>query len=309
MKKGWIFLLGLLIVLVLAYGGVSWHFSNQLLYPPLMSDSELAAEYGFLELRDVGLEGDVVTVTSLDEDALSLSGWWIDAGGDSAFVLVHGRNSNKKALVRYAPIFVDRGISVLLLDLRGHGDSDFGYATFGDRERYDVMGAAAWLAEKGYDSTAHVGIMGISMGGTASILAAMELTADDPDAVDALIFDSILADVPASIVFNAEKAVGGAVPVLLPGALLVTKLRSGADFQAGNPMAHAADMTVPALFIMHTTDDMVPVEDQERLFETYCGPKEEITFEGLGHHRGHQEMKDEYEAAVEEFLTETGFMQ
>jgi dipeptidyl aminopeptidase/acylaminoacyl peptidase len=308
MKKWWI-LLCVLAVLVLVYGGISWYFSNQLLYPPLMNEDALVAEYDFLNPGDVGLEAEEVTVVSADENALSLSGWWIDAGGDAAFILVHGRNSNRKALVRYAPIFVDRGISVLLLDLRGHGDSDFGYATFGDRERYDVMGAAAWLADAGYDSTAHVGIMGISMGGAASILAAMELTADDPDAVDALIFDSVLADVPASIVFNSEKAVGGAAPILLPGALFVTKLRSGADFEAGNPMAHAADMTVPALFIMHTADDMVPVEDQQRLFETYGGPKEEITFEGLGHHRGHQEKKVEYETAVDEFLTETGFMQ
>ena len=307
MKKWWI-LLCLVAVLILGYGGISWYFSNQLLYPPLMDEGELAAEYGFLEPGDVGLEADAVTVTSVDEEALSLSGFWIDAGGDAAFVLVHGRNSNKKALVRYAPMFVDRGVSVLLMDLRGHGDSDFGYATFGDRERYDVMGAVAWLNDAGYDSDSHIGIMGISMGGAASILAAMELTADDPGAVDALIFDSILADVPASIVVNAEKAVGGAVPVLLPGALCVTRLRSGADFEAGNPMAHAADMTVPALFIMHTADDMVPIEDQERLFEAYGGPKEEITFEGLGHHRGHQEKTDEYETAVDGFLAETGFI-
>lgn len=307
MKKWWIFLC-VVTVLVLAYGGVSWYFSNQLLYPPLMNEDELAAEYEILEPGDVGLEADAVTVTSADEDALTLSCWWIDAGGDNAFVMVHGRNSNKKALVRFAPMFVDHGISVLLLELRGHGDSDFGYATFGDKERYDVMGAVAWLDEQGYNSERKVGIFGISMGGAASFLAAMELTADDPAAVDALIFDSTLADVPASIVYNAEKAVGGAVPVLLPGALCVTRLRSGADFEAGNPMAHAPDMTVPALFIMHTADDMVSFEDQERLFEAYGGPKEEIVFEGLGHHRGHQERADEYEAAVEGFLTETGFI-
>ena len=172
MKKWWIFL-SILAVLVLAYGGISWFFSNQLLSPPLMDESELVAEYEFLEPGDVGLEADAVTVKSADEDALSLSCWWIDAGGDTAFVLVHGRNSNKKVLVRYAPMFVDRGISVLLLDLRGHGDSDFGYATFGDRERYDVMGGVEWLMDAGYDSERKVGIFGISMGGTASILAAM----------------------------------------------------------------------------------------------------------------------------------------
>jgi len=53
---------------------------------------------------------------------------------------------------------------------------------------------------------------------------------------------------------------------------------------------------------------MVSIGDQERLFEAYSGPKEEITFEGLGHHRGHQEKTDEYEAAVADFLTETGFI-
>ena len=114
MKKWWI-LLGVLAVLILAYGGVSWYFSNQLLYPPLMNEEELVSEYVFVEPGDVGLEAEEVTVTSADEDALSLSCWWIDTGGDSAFMLVHGRNANKKGLVRFAPMFVDQGISVLLV--------------------------------------------------------------------------------------------------------------------------------------------------------------------------------------------------
>jgi dipeptidyl aminopeptidase/acylaminoacyl peptidase len=295
------------LIIAGAYIGISYYFSSKLLFPPLLTDEELKAEYGPIIPAEVGLEAENVAFPSRD-GGTTLSGWWIEVpGSDSVFILVHGRNSNKKAMVDYAPFFIGRGISVLLLDLRGHGESDPAYATFGDKERYDVLGALDFLSERGIGPDKSIGCLGLSMGATAAYLAAMDADALDPSSVDILVFDSGIADVPGSIRTNSEKAIGRATPLLLPGALLVTSARSGADFTAANPITHAADLSIPILFVMHTKDDTVPFDDQKRLFDAYGGPKDSLIFEGLGHHRGFREKRAEYERALGTFLAAHGF--
>jgi dipeptidyl aminopeptidase/acylaminoacyl peptidase len=303
MKKIILPLVILALVIAGAYVGISYYFSNQLLFPSLLTDEELKAEYGPIIPAEVGLEVESVTFPSRDGD-ITLSGWWIEVpGADRAFVLVHGRGTNKKALVGYAPLFIDQGISVLMLDLRGHGESTPAFVTFGDKERNDILGALDFLAEKGIGPEKKVGCLALSMGATAAYLAAMEAGKSDPSSLDLLVFDSGIADVPNSIRTNSEKVVGGATPFLLPGALVLASLRSGADFKDANPMAHTADTSIPVLYIMCSGDEVVPFDDQKRLLDAYSGPKESLVFEGLGHHRGFREMRSEYERSLRAFLT------
>jgi uncharacterized protein len=297
----------LALVIVGAYVGISYYFSNKLLFPPLLTDEELKAEYGPIIPSEMGLEAETVMFPSRD-GGITLSGWWIEAPGASrTFILVHGRNSDKKAMVDYASFFAGQGMSVLLFDLRGHGESTPAYTTFGDKERYDVLGALDFLAEKGIGSDTKIGCLGLSMGATAAYLAAMDADASDPSSIDVLVFDSGIADVPASIRTNSEKAVGGATPLLLPGALYLAKMRSGAVFSAANPITHAADLSIPVLFVMHTEDDTVRFDDQKRFFSAYGGPKDSLIFEGLGHHRGFREKRAEYERALKAFLAAHSF--
>jgi dipeptidyl aminopeptidase/acylaminoacyl peptidase len=307
MKK-WIFIL--IIVILAAYCGISYYFSNQLLYPPLLDDEGHRAEYGPILPEEVGLAAEEVSFPARGSDEITITAWWIEekpTAPKKAFVLVHGRRANKKALVRFAPIFASRGISTLLVDLRGHGESSDGCTTFGDREREDVIGAVDYLFEKGYSPDDRIGIYGISMGGTTAFLAAMDLNGEKPGSVDIMILDSMNPDVPASIELNSRKVVGKATPFLLPGALLTAKLRSGADYEDGNPIAHVDGIDIPAFFIMHDMDEQIPYNVQMNMYERYKGPKEELTFKGLMHHKGHAEKGAEYDEAIRKFLQQHDF--
>jgi alpha-beta hydrolase superfamily lysophospholipase len=307
MKKIIISLVIIAAIIVVGYAGVSYYFSTKLLFPPLLSDEGLKAEYGPIDPSEVGLESESVTFPSRDP-IITISGWWIEVpGSDRAVILVHGRNSNKKAMIDYASFFVRQGISCLLIDLRGHGESSPGYATFGDRERDDVLGALDFLAGRGIGPEKKIGCLGLSMGATAAFLAAMDVNREVPSSIDILVFDSGISDVPNSILVNSKKVVGGATPFLLPGALLCSRLVSHADFARANPAAHTNDLTIPILFVMHTLDDTVPFEDQRRLFESYAGPKQSLIFDGLGHHRGFKEKRVEYEKALISFFDLSGF--
>jgi uncharacterized protein len=90
-------------------------------------------------------------------------------GGPDAVLIAHGfaGNRRKPAYARLADELA--GIApVLTVDLRGHGGSA-GSSTFGDTEREDVAGAAAWLRAFGHQRVVGVGV---SMGASAMLGAA-----------------------------------------------------------------------------------------------------------------------------------------
>ena len=90
-------------------------------------------------------------------------------------ILVHGLGGCKNAIDVLVPagMLWRNGFSVLMIDLRNIGESDFvdGRSTAGNVEYQDVLGAWDWLiADKGYRPE-QVGIFGESLGGATALFA------------------------------------------------------------------------------------------------------------------------------------------
>ena len=78
-----------------------------------------------------------------------------------------GGCKNSIAVLTPAGMLWRNGFNVLLIDLRGTGDSTFqdGRSTIGNEEHRDVLGAWDWLVnEKGIDPK-HIGLFANSLGG------------------------------------------------------------------------------------------------------------------------------------------------
>ena len=118
-------------------------------------------------------------------DGIKLHSWLFRSPTAEASVIVlHGHGGNKHTLLPLAHFLFPR-YNVLLLDHRGHGESDGARTTIGYEERLDVHGAVDRLLERGLGP---VGIYGMSMGGATAILAA----AEDPR-IAAVVADSPFA--------------------------------------------------------------------------------------------------------------------
>jgi uncharacterized protein len=107
---------------------------------------------------------------------------------------VHGRNASKQnaisgKLPQLAAELYAAGLAVLMIDLRGHGESEGKRYTFGVHERRDVLGAVDFLLKHGFEP-GQIGVLGISLGGAAVIRAALE----EP-AIGALVVESTFADI------------------------------------------------------------------------------------------------------------------
>ncbi len=146
---------------------------------PLFDDP---ANYG-LDYEDVEFK---------TSDGVTLRGWLIKGGTDRVIVQSHfGVQCNRagyypkgKGLIkpwkenisflRQAKYLADKGYSVLMYDLRGHGESDTGpipWVTWGPEEAKDVIAAVDYIAAREEYKTASIGLLSICMGAASTTYA------------------------------------------------------------------------------------------------------------------------------------------
>ncbi len=200
----------------------------------------------------VGLDFESFTLTIVN-DKLTLEGWWMPARIPRAnLVFIHGGGSNRhsdffKSLEFYAAM-VAQGISVAVVDLRNHGDSqsDDKGLQFGRTEMWDALALIAWTREKAPDIPLYA--MGISMGGATLIHAA-----NSGVSVDGLILlDPVLNT--ADVIVQSAWVETGIPPALFKASAWAAAAwhgMPGGDQQAG---AIAARLRQPILLIQDPGD-------------------------------------------------------
>ena len=237
-------------------------------------------------------------------DGVPLSAWWVSPsageGTRRAAVLVHGWGGNRsdEYIERTAPLYAEAGYAVLMLDLRGHGESEGERRTLGYTEVRDVRGALAWLAERGFEP-GDVVLHGWSMGGATVVRSALGT------GVAAVIEEAGYADLP--LLLRDQLPENSGLPrIFNHGAFLAAKLFLNFDPWAVRPREDAARLrqeSIP-LFVVHSTaDDTVPYE-HAKLFMRANPDAEAWTLEGYGHVAAHE--SPEYAGKIAAFLRRAG---
>ena len=105
--------------------------------------------------------------------AKSLYGWWIPCGKAVApvLILVHGWGRNVQRMLPYVRMLHPAGFDLLVFDARHHGSSDEdGYGAM-PKFAEDIHAAVDYLERRLDRGRLGVGIVGLSVGGSAAILA------------------------------------------------------------------------------------------------------------------------------------------
>jgi uncharacterized protein len=255
--------IGLVAVVVLGYGTASavvWDRLTQVdgdCHPEWAANDPTAfrnpdhpgvdtAAYAMPEPEDVAFAS--------RDAGITVSGWWIASAEPDApaIVVVHGHTSCKRDddVLLPAGMLYRNGFSVLLIDLRDHGDSteEDGRYAGGTEEYRDVLGAWDWLQSARSVPTEQIGLVGISLGAATVLIASGE----EPR-VAATWEDSSYADIAVAI--RAELARNGYPQFLEVGGVAMARLLSGDDLTTRSPLAAVGRMTGRHLFITHGTDD------------------------------------------------------
>lgn len=278
-----------LVVLAGGYLGIGLFIATRFSAPNRQLTERTPADAG-LAYREVSFES---------TDGVPLAAWWVppaDGSSSRAAILVHGWEGDKsdRHVIETAPIYAHVGYGVLLLDLRGNGDSGAERRTLGYKETHDVLGALAWLEREGFEPEGVV-LHGWSMGAATVVRSA------PGSGVAAVVEEAGYADLPLVLQKQLPEASG--LPRLFnPGILLAAKLFLGLDPWAVRPVDDAARLRqegIP-LFIIHSTaDEAVPSEHAERLATAY--PDAAFwRIEGLGHAQAYAH--PEYREKLLDFL-------
>ncbi len=212
-------------------------------------------------------------------DGLKLRGWLFEGDPEKpAFVFVHGLGDSLESFEGPARRFNERGHSVLLFDLRGHGGSEGRYTTLGGFERDDVLAAMATLRDRGLARNGFV-LSGVSMGSVAALRAAAGR--EDVRAVIAEApFDSFrgTARHHGHLFFHIPDWVP-----LISLTVAVAEWRAGFDADDVDAVAAASRLRAPLLAIADGADPRMPEPVVRRVFDAHPGPKQLWVAAGSGH--------------------------
>ncbi len=280
-------LIGLVVLASVAYMGIGLFVAKRL---SERSDSPIEGSPG-----DVGLEYEGIGFES--EDGVPLRAWWIEKGdAERVAVLVHGFGGNRsdEQILQTAPIYASRDYSLLILDLRGHGDSKGDRRTLGYDEVQDVRAAVDWLEERGYKPD-NVLLHGWSMGGATVVRAA-------PSAgVGTVVEEAGYADLP--LLLSKELPESSGLPAFFnPGILLSAKLFLDFDPWAVIPENEAERLQrkdVP-LFVIHSTTDETVDFEHARIFRDANSEAEFWRLENYDHVEAYTH--PDYKTRLENFL-------
>lgn len=247
--------IGILIPLVAAYLGISAWAAHVLSTPQRHFDP--GAKVAFKISPQ-----DVEFVTS---DGIKIKAWFAKfKESDRAIILVHGMNSSRSAefaghFAEFAAKLQKQGFNVLMIDLRGHGQSGDARFTFGLKERQDVITAVNWLEKQGF-KPGKIGVLGVSMGSAAAIGA----TVEDTD-IGALVVDSCFAEVYPVIKLHWYEA-SGLPEIFLASTLFFGNLLTGTSLISSKPAIEIAKIPPRPLLIIHSIlDDYIPVNNAYQL--------------------------------------------
>lgn len=187
-------------------------------------------------------------------DGLLLKGWWFAVeGADRAIVMVHGRARNR-VNSSFQPADIARMLlrhrySVLLFDLRAHGESEGSRYTLGIEEPRDVLAAIDLAATKANVARNRVVLIGESLGGGAALMTVQA----DPS-IGPVITDSAFAD-GNEVVTESATMYTNLPAIFTPGIVLTARVFLGLDVSKVTPAKVVAAHPERAFLFIHCVND------------------------------------------------------
>ena len=285
--------IGTLVLLVAAYLAVSFR----------VAESVTRVDRLPLEPPAAAIAPTHEDVAFASRDGLLLKGWWFAVpNADRAAVIVHGRGRNRVNSsfdpADIARMLLGHRYSVLLFDLRGHGESGGTRYTLGIEEPRDILAAIDLAAAKAHLDRSRVAIIGESLGG-GSLLMTVQA---DPR-IGPVVTDSAFAD-GITVVAESATRYTNLPSWFTPGYVLTSRIFLGLDLSTVTPAKVVAAHPERAFLFIHCADDdLVLPHHGLDLKAASANPRTELWMaSGCNHVRAYSTHPAEWEQRVIAFL-------
>lgn len=275
-------IISLALVLLIILGG-AWYFGGQLSAPARAAVGNCPLDLACENIEFPSASG------------ATIKGWYLrGSAGRPTIVLMHGLRSNRLALVDRMRFLRSKGYTVLAFDFLGSGESTGDRLTFGYRESLDAEAAVRFARERKPDTK--LGVIGISMGGAAFLLA------KDMPPVDAVVLELVYPSMEQAVDNRLDRWLFHGARHFSPLLTAQFPVRLGVSADELRPVANIPRIKVPVLVIGGASDPFTPAEETKQLFDAANEPKQVWIVEGAGHDDLWKFNAREYQNRVLEFF-------
>ena len=237
------------------------------------------------------------TIVLQTKNELKIETWYAkaDSASKGTVVLFHSLGNSKSSVLPEANEFRFMGFNVMLIDFRGHGNSDGNTTTIGYKESEEVKLAYDWLIKQGETK---IILWGTSMGA----VAIMKSLADNKINVT-----GIILEMPFGSLHQHMKARARTLGFpKQPFAVLVTfwtGVRRGFNGFKLNSFQNAEKINCPTLFQWGNNDHLVSKAEAQNIYQ-HIGSKNKkfVVYENGVHSSLSQQNITQWRIEVEGFL-------
>ncbi len=253
--------------------------SDMMIKPGKSPVFETPEKYG-LDYEDVNFK---------TSDGVTLSGWLIEGGNEKVIIQSHfgvqcsrcgftqeGKGMMKNALwtsdihfLDQAKYLVENGFSVLMFDMRNHGNSQQAdWVSWGLKERKDIVASVKFISEREEFKNASIGLLSICMGQGATTFAfGMEEEMKNFKNLKAMISVQPLT-------YDYFVKAMGLPNFLINSGNKYNKEKRNVNLTGDAFLPYVKDISVPTLVIQNTNDPMTNMNMVKQYFNDLTVEKE-----------------------------------
>lgn len=239
------------------------------------------------------------------KDGTRLHGTFIDSGknGSPTVILLHGLYQNRSRCMSYISIYRPLGYNILLVDLRGHGESGGDHTDWGLHDTDDMNAWIEWLHK--INPSMKIGMHGISLGAAMALIYA---GSNEGHQLSFVVEDSSYGNLRELargklIRYTGDNRLVWGLEALNPFFQAVMFIHTGKILHDIDPIHAVSQMTCPVLFLHGTMDTLIPFGTARELYNT-CSSRDKklILFEGAAHADEITSNQEEYVRNVRNFV-------
>lgn len=274
--------------------GISVHVGNSMTHPEKKPIDQFPTDHG--------MSYDDISFKSRDGET-NLAGWVLDPEETPKMTIIfgHGYKGNRFedhiSFFDMAKDLLAKDYRIIMFDFRYAGDSEGSMSTVGAKEQLDMLGAIDYVTD--HYPEQEIGLLGMSMGASTSLLAAAK-----SDQVLAVVADSPFSDLEDYLKVNlpvwSDLPDFPFTPVIIKIMPLITDL----DPKEASPISVLDKISPrPVLFIHNKGDGSIPYTESEIMAKKYPDDFSLWITDGEGHVKSYMQNKEEYIERIDEFYT------
>ncbi|MBR3249604.1 MAG: alpha/beta fold hydrolase [Clostridia bacterium] len=240
-----------------------------------------------------------VYITSTNNGILKLHAYEINDNEDSNVwvIVIHGYMSSGSGMATFAHEFNKKGYNILVTDLRGHGNSQGDYIGMGWHDRLDIIDWINYIIKKNQES--QIIIYGISMGAATTMMTTGEKL---PSNVKLAIADCGYTSAWDEFSYQLKRKFKLPEFPVLYAANGSCKRHAKYSFKEASSVEQVKKSNTPTLFIHGDSDDFVPFNMLDTIYNSASCKKEKLVIKNADHGEAASVNPELYWSTIDKFI-------